>query len=855
MDPAREAKVRQKAIDKGLDPDDAVAKMIEALELQNKLDLVEEKPKQSFFSRMNPFGKSKSKEPEPEPLVESDKNDEEVGDANIVDDNNSNGSDSEYYENNIDRLSPSVLAEFSSAVEENDMSNLPRVDDHEVDVLALVDGEKESWEQKAESYSQYISAGLPKGVNPLAAAAASRFTKYRHDSDTDNDEAPTAPEKADDEANSDSRENVVMATADPTEQANSAPVEEKEIVRPPSPQPSVPDGAWVSVGSKLPSRRNSRPVSRRPSGTLSLFARAVVSNSTTSAGGQAISASSAPSRGEVTAEEMDRLEKQRVWATWFKEEVPDVSVAQALKYINMLWDAQVTTPARLNKRLLKNPDALLDMGFHEDDAEDVAQALNWSITNGSETSPAKSPSKAEQAILPNVPSEVEMSLEAKGEEAQKGSSSVEEDKPLPTAVPELPPASDAMNKYMNPEDDNYVSMLVIDQLKELAWGKELEGIVISILENENSMWVHGQISGLSKLSEECHCIILSDGTEFELNLSKFARLKIELCDRTKHHVVSSLGMPERYPRSMFYPELGSLPVPFGGNAVKIEALQDRLNTLQTWIAAVKDEIKIVDDKIQKENDAKQQAEAEKTARELHLQRQEEIKAMRAEQEAKARREADAREEAAALAALLKEQEDLLREQAAAEAEKRRLKSEADNKARELAKQKAYEEQRARIMKDSQVSTDEGGQRAFSLRHVEQKATSSDHHSGGEWAGRSPSDILKRRTSHAEPDIAPEHVVSAPLKPPSPVVAPVVQSSTPTPPKSQGRRLSMPLDPNAPPPPAMLSPIEKKHAEGNLPTPPKSQGRRLSMPLDPNAPPPPAMLSPIEKKYAEGNLPM
>ncbi len=420
--------------------------------------------------------------------------------------------------------------------------------------------------------------------------------------------------------------------------------------------------------------------------------------------------------------EADRLERQRVWIEWFQTNVSDISSAHALKYINLLWDEHITTSSRLQKRLKKNPNTLIDIGFHEEDAEDIANALNA-------TEIVASPSAT------TTVSEVEVEVETKVDPQP-------EPEPLPEVEAltenELIAIAEVMQKYLPEDADNYVSMVTIDPLTKsnLQWGNKIVGLLFSLISSDLPFWVHGKILSVSEFNPlTCHHVRLLDGMEFDINLSSFTGLKLELCDATVSHLMAksnTVTNPERLPRSMYYPELGSLPVN-SSKGLSIDALQNRSNKLQELTDSLRYQIKSTEDNIKKK-----------------------------------------------LIQIRKDEENGI-----------------------FIKQK-------------------------------QSPSSSKLNS--------PNTAARELFGSASPTT--ETVLSSQV--------PVQPAPTP----GRSRRLSIPIDPNAPPIPAELSPYEKRVAAqaGGTPSqvpvqpaPTPGRSRRLSIPIDPNAPPPPAELSPYEKK--------
>jgi len=584
-------------------------------------------------------------------------------------------------------------------------------------------------------------------------------------------------------------------------------------------------GAWVSASSRLQSRMASRAVSRRPSGDkLELL------------GGQS-RAEFANALDGALSSEADRIERQRAWAVWFKEKVPDISVAQAQTYIDILWKAKVTTPSRLNKRLLKKSGALLELGFDDDDAEDIATALTCA---DSEAVGSQSPTKAsaeaadveaEATEAPHAPLESPASVApaAPAAAAAIPEETVEEEEEQEEEEAEAEEDSVAL-RYMPPDADNYVNMVTVSSAgRRNLGGRSICGLVVCMLAEEApSLWVYGKVDSLSIFTSHCYRVSLPDGEDFDLNLQQLIGLKVELCESTLRHVVSGGAPTEKMNRSLFYPELGSLPTK--GAGLSTHTLERRAAKLASLKSNLASELDAVKERLYVLLEEEDIAEKDRAAHEMHLMRQ-------------AQQEKAAAEEAERLA--IEQERAVL---AAAAAEERRLRSEQDmlahlardkelKQSKEAARQREYEEQRAKVFGQNKLrpthvegritgtGADDGDEpkRAFSLRRTEPKHVEASS-TTAPWANK----LRPARVESNGTDT--DNVEAEAVNPPPALVSPF----------SRGRRLSMPLDPNAPPPPAALSPYEKKVMSEPEPEPesPAAPPAPAALPRPPAPPRPP-----------------
>ncbi len=667
---------------------------------------------------------------------------------------------------------------------------------------------------------------------------------------------------------------IAISNESTTEVAESNPPQsaklEKEV-------PNQPSSRRPSL-SAVVRRPSVGGASRRPSASGSLFRAsnttgATAVNSSVTASQKLTSASA----DVVVDPDEDFMTRCKNWLAWFREFAPDISSENSLRYVDILWDNTLTTPARLAKRLAKNPDVLQDLTFNEDDAEDIIDALaRWSATGAVLSPPPASgepvsanvnvldsavkEKETTDALLVSRTKELQQQLELEAKEQEKVRAEAEaaacvRDEQTKKEAQEQALAIFA--KYIPADAKDYVNMISIAVNDKFQWGSEVHGLVLSLQMDGIPLWVNGRVLGASKLNPKCHRLCLSDGAEFELNLAECSALKLELSEATLKHAVHAKSKPEQLPRNMFYPELGSIPVPLGAAGVSVQVLESRLEKLKKWSMLTRRQIEVLDGEIAaliEERERKELAATEAARLAAHNARME-AEARRIEEEEAQKREVERR----VSEFKAKREKDLL-----AEAEAKSLQAAQQAKAEEQRKQRAYEEERARVYGESeQASGNSGAGYARPPSNV-----NTDVNSGDNWAGMTPSEIMqanRKRLSATSKQIqsqtpiasvqspAPPDTVTtpfgtrrksvavdanAPPPPPPPVESKVeLASSTPV-----ARRRSVAADPNAPPPPEPKPEVVSIAS----PPPPEARMRRKSVAADPSAPPPPESPSPAER---------
>ena len=78
----------------------------------------------------------------------------------------------------------------------------------------------------------------------------------------------------------------------------------------------------------------------------------------------------------ASASELDRATRLRTMMEWFDEHTPDIIQEHKENYVQILYDTHLVSMARISKRLMKNPNLLLELDFVEDDADDIIAALH-----------------------------------------------------------------------------------------------------------------------------------------------------------------------------------------------------------------------------------------------------------------------------------------------------------------------------------------------------------------------------------------------------------------------------------------------------------------------------------------------
>jgi len=378
-------------------------------------------------------------------------------------------------------------------------------------------------------------------------------------------------------------------------------------------------------------------------------------------------------------------------------------------------------------------------------------------------------------------------------------------------------ADEISAKYIPEDARDIVSVISIDIADKFQWGPEVNGLVVSLQISGIDLWINGRILSTSNLNLRCHRVCFRDAVEFDLNLAECTALKLELCEATVGHAIHATSNPEKCLRSMFYPDLGSIPIPYGSTGVSPDVLDKRIQKLAKWAALTQTRIDKLDKEIADELAAVRRAEEEAAREKKEAEEKRKAEAvialnkLRAESEAKKAAELEAkRVEDARLAAEMKARREAdaaarlaqSERDAKAREEEDRRRQESDKREEETRKQRAYEGERARIYGDAvgvpkREETPEQP-KTWAEKQAEKKAL--ENHAPAPTPAPTPAPAPVP-VPGLQSEMTPAEILAANrlLRQSVGGKSPGATSPAPPPP-GPPRRVSVAADPNAPPPP-------------------------------------------------------
>jgi len=196
----------------------------------------------------------------------------------------------------------------------------------------------------------------------------------------------------------------------------------------------------------------------------------------------------------------DRKDKAEEMITWYRTNTCDITVPNMHLYAYTLYDDNCATISKAARKLERDSEYLHNLKFDPDDIREIVGSLKMlgMLRADFELYDEKGPSGATLAV---------------------SSAAVE------------------IRKVAAPREtgDEVVVLLEVDssseQPKGFDWGKEVEGLLVSVFSEETRTWLEGRIV---KFDEETHCHFVRFPDEFELDidLNTTQLLRIEECQIT-----------------------------------------------------------------------------------------------------------------------------------------------------------------------------------------------------------------------------------------------------------------------------------------------------------------------------------
>lgn len=290
--------------------------------------------------------------------------------------------------------------------------------------------------------------------------------------------------------------------------------------------------------------------------------------------------------GELDAAK--RKEEIKMLLKWLKKHCPDIGQTHMENYCDIFYREHITSATRLGRKIVKEPECLLEWGVHEVDAEDIMLALHEAeLTKPTELPPAS----------PGSPGKQPQEKEGEGGEGDQPSRSHNiNETPISNLARSLGLGARGVIDYYMPEGaDEYVHMVPIVKSSRHVWGPEVVGLCAMIygggLEKEGfhdvDVWIYGRILS-HDANKKVHIFVASDGMLFEMDLDAY-KIRLEISSHTMRRSSRPKAKPEKMVRRFFYPEIGSVEDPrcviIGEERMKreLEALDKQLEMCEYMV--------------------------------------------------------------------------------------------------------------------------------------------------------------------------------------------------------------------------------------------------------------------------------